>query len=215
MPEKDFSIGDAVNFGWYTMKTNLGFFIPAVLIIWGISAVPSGFQWVAGLADAPVMVVLYLLLAIISLVVGIFLSMAQIRIGLRYCSGEKADFPDLVSSYPRFGDFLLGSILFGLIVFAGFILLIIPGIYWGVRYRFFGYYILDRDMKPVEAIKASGRMTRGVWWHLFVFWLAMFGIRLLGILACCVGLLFAVPVEMVSIAYVYRALLAVTPEPAA
>lgn len=37
--EKDFSIGDAVSFGWNAMKMNLGFFIPAVLILWVAGAI--------------------------------------------------------------------------------------------------------------------------------------------------------------------------------
>ena len=58
----------------------------------------------------------------------------------------------------------------------------------------------------MDAIKKSGELTRGVWWNLLVFWFALFGIYILGFLACIVGLLFAIPVMVVEVAYVYRTL---------
>ena len=209
--EKDFSIGDAVSFGWNAMKTNLGFFIPAVLILWVAGAIPGGIQSMSMYMHSAAAALWSGLFGLVGFVVSMFVTMAQIRIGLRFCSGETADFPDLVSDYQRFFDFLIGSILFGLIVLGGLILLIIPGIYWAVRYHFYGYLILDQGMSPVDAIKRSGQLTRGVWWHLFGFWWVIFGIAFLGLIACCVGLLFAIPVMIVATAYVYRTLLAATP----
>jgi uncharacterized membrane protein len=147
---------------------------------------------------------------IISFVIGMFVNMAQIKIGLRFSKGETADFEDLYNEYPRFWDFLLGSILYALIVIGGLILLIIPGIYWAIKYHFYGYLIIDRGMGPMDAIKKSGELTDGVKWNLLVFWLALFGIYILGFLACCVGVLFAIPVALVAIAYVYRTLLVAT-----
>jgi len=209
--EKDFSIGDAVSFGWNAMKMNLGFFIPAVLILWVAGAIPGGIQSMSMFMPKAMAALWSALFGLVGFVVSLFVTMAQIRIGLKFCSGEKADIPDLVSDYRRFFDFLIGSILFGLIVLGGLILLIIPGIYWAVRYHFYGYLILDQGMSPVDAIKRSGQLTKGVWWHLFGFWWAIFGIAFLGLIACCVGLLFAIPVMIVATAYVYRTLLAATP----
>ena len=211
MADSKFSIGDAVSFSWDAMKNNLGFFIPAVLILFVVGAIPGGFQSMSAYMGTALAAIWSLIFGIISFVVGTFINMAQIRIGLKFCDSQVADFPDMVSDYPRFLDFLVGSILYFLIVLGGLILLIIPGIYWAVRYHFFGYLILDQGMSPVDAIKKSGQITRGSWWHLFVFSLAMFGIWILGFLACCVGILFAFPVILVSIAYVYRSLLAAAP----
>jgi len=211
MDRKDFSIGDAVSFGWQTLKENLGFLVLAMLVIWLIQIVFSGPQsafWMYGSAGAQVAGAIFSLLSII---VGIFVTIATVKIGLRYCDSQKADWPDLVEGYTKFWDVLIGSILYGLLVLAGLILLIIPGIYWAIRYHFFPYLIIDRDMRPVEAIKKSGQMTRGVWWHLFVFWLAAIGIEIIGAILCGIGLLFTTPIVLVAVAYVYRTLLSETP----
>ena len=215
MGKKDFSIGDAVQFGWDTMKNNLGFLIPAVLIMWLAAAIPSGLSSFSYRMPLVAAAIYSLIFGIISFVIGMFVNMAQIKVGLRFSRGETADFPDLLNEYPRFWDFLLGSILYALIVIGGLILLIIPGIYWGIKYHFYGYLIIDQGMGPVDAIKKSGELTDGVKWDLLVFWLALLGIYILGFLACCVGVLFAIPVILVAVAYVYRTLLIATMTPQA
>ena len=210
MDEKTFSIGDAVGFGWETTKNNLGFLILAVLILWIVSAIPGGLQSPFYMSTGAAAVA-GIIFSLLSIVVGVFVNMAQIRIGLRFCSGETADFEDLYNEYPKFVDMLIGMILYGLIILAGFILLIIPGIYWAIRYHYVGYLIIDQNMKPVAALKRSGELTRGVWWHLLGFWIVMWALTMLGIILCCVGLLFTTPIVIIATAYVYRTLLARTP----
>ncbi|HEY5527477.1 MAG TPA: DUF975 family protein [Candidatus Anoxymicrobiaceae bacterium] len=211
MDKKTFSIGDAVSFGWETMTKNVWFFVLVMLILWIASGIPSAAQSGYGYLPGAAAATLGFIFALIGLVVAVFVNMAQVTIGLDFCDQKPADYGDLVSNYQKFWDVLIGSILYFLIVLAGLILLIIPGIYWAIRYHFFAYLIIDKDMKPVEAIKRSGQLTRGVWWHLFVLALAMFGITLIGVILCGVGLLFTTPIVLVSIAYVYRTLQAATP----
>ena len=215
MGKKDFSIGNAVQFGWDTMKNNIAFFIIMIIILWVVAAIPSGLSSFSYRMSLGAAVVYSFIFGIISFVVGMFVNMAQIKIGLRFSKGETADFPDLINEWPRFWDFLLGSILYALIVIGGLILLIIPGIYWAIKYHFYGYLIIDRGLGPMDAIKKSGELTDGAKWNLLVFWLALFGIYILGFLACCVGILFAIPVIIVAVAYVYRTLLVATMAPQA
>jgi uncharacterized membrane protein len=112
----------------------------------------------------------------------------------------------LYSGYTYFWKMLGTGILYFLIVLAGTILLIIPGIYWAVRYRFSMYAVIDEGLGPVDAIKRSGQLTRGVWWHLFLFYLVMIGINIIGTCLCIIGLLFAIPVMIVAEAYIFRSL---------
>lgn len=207
MADKKFLKKEAIGFGWEIAKANIGFFVLFLLIVWVANMIftaPSGYYWGKFYVWTP-------FLAVLSWVVGIFINMAYIRVSLRFARGETAELEDLWMSYPKFLEFLVGSILYGLLVFAGILLLIIPGIYWAVRYQFFGYCILDRDVGPVEAMKMSGRITRGSWWNLFWLGILQALVVLLGALACLVGLFWAMPTAMVAHAYAYVKLVAYEP----
>jgi len=205
---KKFTIEEALRFGWDTMKNNLAFFILALLIAWVANGIPSGLQSLCYSSNSAGLIILGTILAIISFVIGVFVYMAFTRIGLRFTAGETADYADLYLSYPLFWKFLGGYILYGLIVLGGLILLIVPGIYWGIKYHFFAFFIIDEELGPVEALKRSGEITYGSKWELLLLGLAFLGINLLGLLACFVGLFITVPITLVALAYVFRRLLA-------
>ncbi len=204
--DKDFSIDDALGYGWDCMKNNLKFFIPAVLLMWVAAGIPSGLQSASSFLNWKVAIVFGTVFGLVSFVVGIFISIAGVKIGLGFVDGRPGDLSDLYNGYPLFWKMLGTWILYMLLVLAGLILLIVPGIYWAVRYRFSMYAVVDEGLGPVEAMKRSGQLTRGVWWHLAFFYLAMVGINMLGSCLCLVGLLFAVPVVIVAEAYVFRSL---------
>lgn len=202
MNDRRFDIAEAVRFGWETLKANLGFFILVMLIFWVIEGVLSAPQYFAARSMAPVFV-----FSILSMAASIFIAIATIKISLRFTYGETADFNDLYNGYTHFLNVLLGSILYGLIVLGGLILLIVPGIIWAIKYQFFGYLVIDRNMDAVAAIKKSGQITAGSKGYLLLFWLAALGLNILGALACGVGLFASVPTVWVAHAYVYRKLL--------
>jgi uncharacterized membrane protein len=209
MDGKKFLKKEAISFGWETAKANIGFFVVFLLLIWLVEAIfagPSGYWWGKFYFWSPI-------LSLLGWVASIFISLAVIRVSLRFVRGETAEFEDMWMGYPKFLEFLVGTILYGLIVLAGFILLIIPGIYWAVRYQFFGYCIVDKDVGPVEAIKMSGRITRGSWWNLFWLGVLQALIAMAGACLCLVGLFWAVPTAMMAHAYAYRKL--ADPEPQA
>lgn len=204
MENERFSIGESVHFGWDRMKENLAYFIIVTLICWLAQAIPSALQATLGGRNVGFGCVF----GVIGFVVSIFVGIAFIKIGLRFTGGEVAGFEDLYSAYPSLFDYLVGTIIYVLIVIGGLILLIVPGIIWGIKYQFYGYFIIDQGMKPTQALTRSGQVTKGIKGYLFLFNLALLGITILGAIACGVGLLVAIPVNLVAIAYVYRKLLA-------
>lgn len=212
MKPQRFLIGDAVSYGWQSMISNFWFFVLVLLIFFVAGGIFSGpYNFIIRTSNNTAIIILAFIFFLLNMVISLFINMAQIRIGLDFCDQKPPDYGDLISEYPKFLNFLGGAVLYFLIVLGGLILLIIPGIYWAVRYHFALYLIIDRNMGPVTALKKSGEITRGVWWHLFVFFLAAAGISILGFLVCCVGSFFAIPTVMVATAYVYRSLLATEP----
>lgn len=200
MNEEKFYIGDALRSGWEAFKENLGLIILFLLILWVVqSIVTAPFNFSRNSAVLAVGNVL-------GFIVGIFVSLATIKFSLRLVREHQVDLTDLYTGYPRFLNMLLGSILYGLIVIGGLILLIVPGIYWGLKYQFFGYLIVEQDLDAIEAIKKSGRMTKGQIGHLLLYALAAFGLNLAGVIACCVGVIITIPVTLVAHGYIYARL---------
>ena len=206
MTTKNFSISEAVQFGWDTMKSNISFFIGLLIVVGLIEYVPDIIAVIIK-ADAPF---LSIIIQIASVVLSMIIAMGLIKICLRFCDGEKGEFSDLLSCYPLFLDYLIGSIIYGLIVMVGLILLIIPGIIWAIQFQFFSYLIIDRGLGPIDALKKSSEITKGVKWDLFVFGIVLGVINLLGLLCLVVGLFATIPTTIVAIAFVYRKLLAQT-----
>jgi uncharacterized membrane protein len=199
-----FSIEESIRFGWSTMRANLGFFV-FFLIVVGLIYVIPGILAELGREDLPVLSVI---LGIVSGVLQIIVGMGLIRIALRFCDNEQGSLSDLFSCAPLFIKYLLGSILYGLIVLGGLILLVVPGVIWAIKYMFFSYFIVDRELGPVEALKRSAQITQGAKGDLFLLGLALAGINLLGALALLIGLFATVPTAMVATAFAYRKLAA-------
>lgn len=203
MGKERFSKPEALRFGWDVWKNNIGFFIKVLLIVFLV-------QIVAGLASVHMENKTSLLMVFVNIfynVVGIIISMGFVKISLGFWDGKKPEIGDLFNVYPLFFIFLLASILYGLMVCGGLILLIIPGIILGIQFQFFSYFIIDQKAGPIEALKKSAQLTRGVKFELFIFNMMVLGINLLGIFALFVGVLITIPVTMVASAFVYRKLL--------
>jgi uncharacterized membrane protein len=127
-------------------------------------------------------------------------------ISLKIVDGKKPEFADIYKHYNLLLNYFLGSLLYGLVIIAGFILLIIPGIYWGIKYQFITYLIIDKKMGPLEAFKKSGKLTNGVKMKLFWLGIAFIGITIVGMLLIGIGLIVAWPVIALAAAHVYRKL---------
>ena len=203
MAIKKFSSREAIQFSWNTVKADLGFFIGFLLLGTIVQYVPV---WLSE-ALKKNSSVLSVIVGILGRVVQMIVSMGYIKMALKFHDGAKGEWSDLYTSYPLTWKYILSSICYGLIVFVGLLLLIVPGIIWAIRYQFFSYLLVDQNLGPIEAIKKSGELTKGGAWDLFLFGLAATGIMLLGALCLLVGLFVAMPVVLMAGTFVYRKLL--------
>ena len=213
MKAQKFSKSEAIRFGWNTMKSHLGFFIVLLILVALIYVVPDILAELT--KDTPI---LPTIIAIASLVLYVLTQMGLIGISLKFVNGDKGKLADLFAYLPLFLKYLLGSIIYGLIVFGGIILLIVPGIIWGIKFQFYKYFIVDKGLGPIEALKKSSAITKGVKSDLFLFGILLGLINFLGAVFLIIGLFATIPATMVAMAFVYRKLLAQTetaqaPEP--
>ena len=201
-----FSTGEAIRFGWETFKRRPWFFVGSTFLILLASAICDGFTSgidaaLTGSTDDPSIIG-----TLINLALGTLISMGATAFYLAaHDNPDTADLALLWHPSP-FWNYLGASILLSLAVGIGFVLLIVPGIIFGLMFMFTPFVVIERELGPIEAMNESSRLTRGYKWPLFGFVLMLVLINLLGALALIVGLLVSVPVSTLAFVHAYRVL---------
>lgn len=190
--------GTIINYAWEVWKTNLGLligvFVFIVAVNYAIALVMGVTQGVLNQNDAPEAAAIVALIGnLISNVIGIYLSIGQAQIALKLARHQPAQFSDVFQGGPRFLPVLGGSILAGLALMAGFLLCIVPGVILMLLFWPFYYLLVDNKTGVFESFSTAYTITQNNVGSTFVLWLASFGIMLAGLLALCIGVLFAAP----------------------
>src|SRR6478736_8133063 len=133
------------------------------------------------------------------------LQLFVIRATLMIMRGEPLDASKVMST-DRLGSYILGAIIVGILTFVGFVLCILPGIAVGIFVLFWGYFLVDKGMSPIEAITASFNLVKDNLGTVFIFWLLTILITIAGAIVCGVGLIVAVPVVVIATGYMYKRL---------
>lgn len=190
-----FSIKSAVKYGWTKFKENLQSNILWTLILLALGSMPSPKKGISAI-----------FFAIAVTIVMIIVRIGYTKVFLRIYDGEMPKFADLFKEYRYFWNYLGVSLLVGLAVVGGVIFLIIPGVILAVRLSFAPIIVIDTKIGPVEAIKESYNITKGVFWKMLLFWISIGLLNLAGFVALVVGLLVSIPVSTLATIYVYREL---------
>lgn len=203
-----FSIKEAIKFGWDAMKTNFWFFVGMLLIVWVIQFVPNILKLFVTrtvtieLWASIIIFFIQIAAVLLSLLIGI--GVTKVILGI--IAGIKPTYRALFLQYSILLNYIIGAILSGIIIGIGFILLIIPGIIISIRLQFWPYFIIDKKLGPIEALKESVRITKKETWCLFKFGIIILGIQILGMLALLVGLFASIPTTIMAHAFVYKKL---------
>ncbi|PIR03409.1 MAG: hypothetical protein COV60_00435, partial [Candidatus Magasanikbacteria bacterium CG11_big_fil_rev_8_21_14_0_20_43_7] len=112
----------------------------------------------------------YVCIALILSLIGFWFSITFIRVIARLHANEPVGtmVSELHASKKIFWSAIGVAILFSLSVFGGTILLIIPGIIFGLWFAFSHYYAIIEETPVISSMKASKALVNGRWW--MVFW---------------------------------------------
>jgi uncharacterized membrane protein len=196
-----FSIKAAISYGWAQFKANFEFLLVAFAIVMvGPSIITGIAAWlgVNGVAFELVRLAVSVLSIIMSM--GLFVAL------LKLYRNESFGFHDIFENYERFFPFIFSQIISSVLTLIGFILLIVPGIILSIRFFFAPIIIVDSNFGPIEALKESGRLTKGVKMQLFKFFIVLILLNILGFIALVVGLLVTIPITWIAMVYVYHKL---------
>ena len=136
---------------------------------------------------------------------GAILQLFVIRATLMIVRGERLEASKVMST-EKLGSYMIGAIIVGVLTFIGFILCILPGIAVAFFSVFWGYFLVDKDMSPTDAIKASFELVKDNAGAVIVFLILSWLVMIAGVIALCVGIIVAWPVVIIATGYMYKRL---------
>lgn len=146
---------------------------------------------------------IYSVCLLLGLVATSFFTGGMVKIWCAAARGQTPQFGDMFAGGSRFLPLLAVLLLTIFGVLLGYVLLIVPGIILGLGLAFAQFYVVDQNMGPIDALKASWEATKGHKGNIFLFGLVAVLIGVAGYAACCVGVFAAIPLIMVAWATIY------------
>ena len=182
---------------WHHTKRQFGPLLLVTAVAWVIPTTFAFFSFIFGLfipKEQVFLQVIYGLVAgIISLVVNAILELGMINVQLRVIDGDEAKVSDLFSLSKLMFTYVMGNFCFNFMLFWGYLFFIVPGILISVVVQFYSYFIVDKEIGPIESIRASWIASRGTRLNIFLVVLLFHVLRFVGGLMFFIGL---VPVNM-------------------
>jgi hypothetical protein len=172
-------------FIWWVTQAAFGAVVGQIVTIGAVAAAAGGG---GGQPDPSVTIASQIIVQVLVFLFGTWMETGMAIYMLKTARGEAANLGDLFAGGPFWPSALLARFLLYLGVFFGLLLLIIPGIIIALMLSQYLYLIIERKQGATQALGTSYNLTDGSKLNLFVLAIAAFGVSLLGLLACCVGI---------------------------
>jgi len=147
-------------------------------------------------------------LAVFSLIASILqlsVSFVAYKGFLQVIRGNKVD--DLMTMFQQYGQifrFFLTGFVVAMIVLFGFAVLIIPGIYFALKYGFSTLSSIDEGLGVGASMDRSAAVTKGREFELLGFFIIAFIVNVIGFILVGFGLLFTIPLTMLATTVLYE-----------
>ena len=223
-----YNIGNALSYGWAKFQQNFGQIVVGVVVLVVAVAIVQiiGFfisnavqcdpnvhfdsqgrlvskDCGSGLFAASTFV--SLLFSAFAFIVSMIISAGLVRAALDITEGRRLD-PKTLLRTDKLVPVIVASLIIGVASFIGLLLCILPGIAVIFLTQYTLYYILDQDLAPVDAIKASVRFTTQNLGNVLLWYIVGGIIALVGFAICFVGAIVTVPIALIGTAYTYKVL---------
>jgi len=105
----------------------------------------------------------------------------------------KVEFSDFLKGFDYIVQLFLANFISGILMVIGFILLFLPGVWFGVGISLMFPLIIFAGMDFWESIKSSVKIVNKQWLYFFVLLILIVFLNLLGLISLIVGLLITFP----------------------
>jgi hypothetical protein len=163
------SVSEVLPKAWNVLKDNMKEVLIGGLVYALVTQVPSYvIQMVFG-QESGIGGILGLVLQIWS----IYVSLGFTRYMLGVIRGQHPTVELIFNNTADFVKYFIINIRYMLVVFGGLLLLVIPGIYFAIKYMYVPILVADNKADGSDAFKMSGKMTDGNMMNLFIYGLVV------------------------------------------
>jgi uncharacterized membrane protein len=221
------SIGDALSYGWAKFQANAAQFIIGGLILFvglivvgaisfgiqsalingaecstdpdtGVFSCDGGSGFIASLFVSAISAALFFIVAQI-------IGAGLIRGALGVTEGRPFQFSEVLKT-DKIGPVIITSLIIGAGTFVGVLLCYLPGLIFAFVTQWSLFFVVDKGLAPIEAIKASIDLVRKNLTDTLIWYIVGGLVAGLGAIACGVGLLVTIPIFLVGGAFTYKKL---------
>lgn len=217
-------LGAALSYGWNKFQANVGQIIVAALALLVAMAVLGGIgfgilaamtsdyecrfeddgDYVCDGGTSFILgLVLYGLITALIMIAAQVIGAGLIRASLDITEGK----PFLTSTVFRFdkiGSVIVTSLIIAAATFVGMILCYLPGLIIAFLTSYSLYFVMDKGLAPVDAIKASVNLVKDNIGTTLIWYIVGGLVAGAGAIACGVGLLVTIPIFLIGTAFTYK-----------
>lgn len=213
----DFSIGAVLSESWQRIKGTKGIIIGGFIVfyaaLFAISFVLGGALSILGiLSENPTGVIVGEMAISLLASALAYPFMAGINmVGIRRAVDQPISFNEIFSHFGSTLPLLITAIVSMLLIYLGMFLLIIPGLYLAIAYMLAVPLVVERGLSPWQAMETSRKAISQHWFKVFGLFLLLGLITLIGVLPLGIGLIWAIPLFVISMGVLYRTIFGVRP----
>jgi uncharacterized membrane protein len=198
-PVPPFTISETVAYGWNATFRSFGPLVLVSLVVF----VGNALALLVGEANStPGFEIAFNLIAIL---VDLLLILGLIRASLDVVQGRRPSVGDVFRPDGA-GPYLGASVLYLAGVYVGLVL-VVPGVVFGVIFQFYGYVVAEHpDVSALTALRRSAEITKGARLRLIGLAVVLVLLNVTGALVCLVGLVVTYAITAMALAYTYRIL---------
>ncbi len=218
--EYEFSIGATVKEAWERTRGVKGTFFLAIIVYAIAAGAIAVIFRLLGMDPAtlgphapPGRIIGYSVIReLVSLVVLLPLGMGLFMMGLRRSMDAPVPLKRLFGYFGQLPKMLVTMLLMYILIFIGFLLLVLPGIYLSVAYYQAIPLAVEKGLSPWAAMETARKAVTRRWFAVFGFYLVLGLINVLAVIPLGIGLIWSLPLTMIAMGVLYRNMYGCEPE---
>ena len=131
-------------------------------------------------------------------------AMGLFAISLDRVAGGEVSNDRLFLFFPQATRLLVTTILMTLLIFVGYVLLVIPGLYLSVAYLFVLPLLVQRELGMLDALEVSRKAITHRWFTVLGVLLVLALINVIGAIPLGIGLIWTIPWTMLAMGVMYQ-----------